>query len=111
MSENTNEQEFDLADVLAVTTGKVVKRGQGFSSGDPTDKIVSLMTGSIIGHGDMNAETGSANRRKAAEAILEQHPELKSVDVSGLTPETAEGWLEAQRAKLGQTIKLTAKTE
>lgn len=95
-------REFDLGDILSITTGMLVSpRGMvglcdaiEFVAGEPvwTHQIPRVS-------------------REAAPAILRQHPQLAEVDASSVTSENWETWLADQMTKFGARLSIRPMNE
>lgn len=91
-------RDFDISDVLSVTTGILVSTRRidgiydilGFMSGE------SLFTHQLPRVG-----------REAAPVILKQHPQLAEISGEGIGPDNWQPWLAEQRAKYGDTFTLS----
>lgn len=87
-------KEFDLGDILSITTGTLVSPRHM----DGVYDILNFMTGD-------NLFTHQLSRasREMAPRLLAQHPDLAAVDASVVTPENFKAWLDEQVAKYGET--------
>lgn len=88
-------RSFHIGDVLSVTGDKLVSPRL---IGGVYD-ILNFMTGdSLFTHQLPRA------CRECRPALLKQHPQLASVDDSGVTGETWKAWLDEQIARFGETL-------
>lgn len=96
----TDSRVFPLADVLSVTTGKLLSRRHM----DGIYEILSYMTGqSLFTH-----QLGDACD-KAKPALLEQHPHLAGVrPPEGVDVPDLMSWLAATERVHGETIEVTS---
>jgi hypothetical protein len=87
-------KDFDLGDVLSITTGRLVSRRHI----DGVYDILNYMTGdSLFTHQLPRAQD------ECRPWLLRQHPDLAEVDADGVNAETWRGWLDAQVARYGAT--------
>jgi hypothetical protein len=90
-------RSFHLGDVLSVTTGKLVSPRLIEGVYD----ILNYMTGdSLFTHQLPRAS------RECAPWLLRQHPELATVDASGVTRTTWRRWLAEQIAQFGDSLEV-----
>lgn len=91
----TSRRDFDLGDILSVTTGRLVSPRHMEGIYD----ILNFMTGDQL----FTHQLPRANR-ECEPYLLEQHPALKDVDATACTEETWEAWLDEQYTRLGKTL-------
>lgn len=89
------QRDFDLGDILSVTTGKLVSPRHIAGVYD----ILNFMTGeSLFTH--QLPRVG----REASPVLLAQHPQLADIDHSSVGPGKWEAWLAEQVAKYGAKL-------
>ena len=91
----TAMRSFDTATVVSVVTGRTLT---------DISSIHALIT-FMIGHRVLNVNLGH-HRPAAAEAILQQYPELKSFDGSAINRDNAEWWTARIRKTYGASLVL-----
>jgi hypothetical protein len=100
MKEQT--RNFDISDVLSITTGKLVSTRHV----DGVYDILNHMTGdNLFTHALPRAS------RACAPVLLDQHPQLKEVDAADVNTENWQPWLAAQRARYGDSFDVTPLAE
>jgi hypothetical protein len=88
-------RRFHLGDILSVTTGRLLSP-DGISG---VYRIENYMTGeSLFTH-----QLGRA-MQVCAPALLQQYPQLVSVDASSVTKDTWRTWLNEQIAQFGERL-------
>jgi hypothetical protein len=93
MSDNL---EFDLGDILSVTTGRIVSL-DGIGG---VYKILNYMTGESLFTHQLPRVCGEARP-----VILAMHPQLAEIDEEAkITPETFKAWLADQKAIYGDRL-------
>ena len=93
--EMSDTRNFDLGDVLTVTTGKLLsERGMG-----GVYDILNFMTGD-------NLFTHQLPRalRACREPLLDQHPRLRGVEPKGAEHESIRAWLNERKADFGKQL-------
>ena len=90
-------REFDLGDVLSITTGRLV-------SPRHIDGVYDILN-HIMGCKHWTHQLGRA-AEQAKPWILEQHPQLAEVDCSACTTETWQGWLAWQVEHFGERLAI-----
>ncbi len=95
-------QQFHIGDVLTVTTGKLVSpRGI-----DGAYSILGYMTGDKL----YTHQLGRA-MDECKPYLLQQHPQLGTIDASAVSAGTWSSWLQDQVAKFGETLPVLAMPE
>lgn len=94
-------RDFDISDVLSVTTGILVSTRLIEGVYD----ILNFMSGESLFTHQLPRVS-----REAAPVILQQHPQLAEVSAEGIGADNWELWLAEQRAKFGDTFTLTPMT-
>ena len=94
----TTPKHFHLGDILSVTTGRLVS---------PTKfpgvrKIMEFMVGHPIFNHSLPLYT-----EQLSTTLLNQHPQLRTVDTFGISEDTWEQWLDRQVALYGETLPVT----
>ena len=88
-------KKFHLGDVLSVTTGVLVSPRHIHGVYD----ILNFMTGeNLFSHQLPRAS------EECKQHLLEQLPQLKDVDASGVTSENWQNWLDEQVARFGEEL-------
>lgn len=88
-------KKFHVGDVLSITTGRVVS----LRHIDGVYDILNFMTGdNIFTHQIPHA------LEECKPHLLEQLPQLKDADASGVTPENWQNWLNEQVARFGEEL-------
>ncbi|HFC10802.1 MAG TPA: hypothetical protein ENJ75_01210 [Candidatus Kaiserbacteria bacterium] len=92
------EKLFHIGDVLSVTTGYIVSSRQL----DGISDIVKFMTGdnSLCRHQVPRAS------EECKPYLLEQYPQLRGVDASGVTSENWQKWIDEQVARFGEKLSV-----
>jgi hypothetical protein len=90
-------REFDLGDVLSVTTGCLVSPRHMAGIYD----ILNFMTGD-----DLMTHQIPRACRECEPVLLLQHPQLAGVDASGVTPANHEAWLAEQKRQFGERLSI-----
>lgn len=95
-------REFELGDILSVTTGVMVtpRLMEGLYD------ICQFMAGEQVWTHQLPRVM-----REAAPVILRQHPGLSIVDASSVTPDNWREWLDAQVAAHGAALTISPMTE
>lgn len=97
MTEKENRTFFHLSDILAVTTGRLVStRGM-----EGVYDLLNYLTGEEIITNQLPRTI-----EVCAPALLDQHPQLRGVEASGITKETFEAWLAEQVKKFGENLEV-----
>ncbi len=92
---NPDSRDFDISDVLSITTGCLVSTRHI----DGVYDILNFMTGeSLFTHALPRAS------RICGPVLLQQHPQLAAVDASGVDTTNWQAWLAAQRQAFGDTF-------
>lgn len=93
----TEAREFDLGDVLSVTTGCLLSPRHMAGVYD----ILNFMTGdNLFTHQLPRAS------RECEPVLLLQHPQLAGIDASGVNGENHLAWLAEQKAKFGDRLSV-----
>lgn len=88
-------RNFDISDILSVTTGRLVSTRHMAGLCD----ILNYMTGD-----DLSTHAIPRAGRECEPFLLEQHPQLKNVDASSVTPDNWQAWLAEQRKTYGDEL-------
>jgi hypothetical protein len=91
------ERDFDLGDVLSVTTGMLVSPRHMEGIYD----ILNFATGD-----DLFTHQLPRAIREVRPVILAWHPDLAAVDASTVTPENHKEWLVEQKRRFGETRRI-----
>lgn len=91
------EKQFHIGDVLSITTGCLVS--PRFMDG--IYDILNFMTGDCLSTHQLPRASDKCKLN-----LLKQHPQLKDVDVSELTPENWLEWLNQQVARFGENLTI-----
>jgi len=102
-NEERTEREFHVGDVLSITTGRLVSPRHM----DGIYDILDFMTGDSLFTHQLPRVSDECKPY-----LLEQFPELKGVDASGVNTKNWKEWLDEQVAKYGEklVVKLIPKT-
>lgn len=93
----TEARDFDLGDILTVTTGCLLSPRHM----DGVYDILNFMTGdNLFTHQLPRAS------RECAPVLLLQHPQLAAVDAESITPENCLAKLAQWKAKFGETLSV-----
>ncbi len=95
-------RDFDISDVLTVTTGCLVSTRHMTGIYD----ILGFMAGE-----DVYTHQIPRVLREAAPALLAQHPQLADVDASKVTPENVAEHVAGWRTKFGDTLAVAPMNE
>lgn len=91
----SEEREFDLGDILSITTDRLLSPRGMSGVGD----ILSFMAGEAVFTHQLPRIS-----REAAPVLLRRHPQLASVDASSVTRENWETFLADQMVRFGQRL-------
>lgn len=99
----TEPRTFPLADILSITTGRLLTKG---ASGAPLDAILGWMTGDGLALWQVPRAADTCT-----EAMIAQHPFLANlVPPDGIDQADLYAWLIAAEAEHGDTLELTPLT-
>lgn len=91
-------QNFELGDILSVTTGRLVS-----TSGEhPIDGVYKILD-FITGESNFTHQLPRVSK-EARPILLRQHPQLAEIDASDVNGDNWREWLNAQIAKFGATL-------
>lgn len=88
---------FDLGDILSLTTGRLVSLRHVSGIYD----ILNYMT-----HDDLFTHQLPRAGRECKPWLLRQHPQLASVDASGINEDNWRSWLSDQKALFGDELSV-----
>lgn len=88
-------KKFHVGDVLSITTGRLVSPRHI----DGVYDILNFMTGDNLFTHQLPRASNECKPH-----LLEQLPQLKDVDASGVTPENWQNWLDEQVARFGEEL-------
>lgn len=88
-------REFHIGDILSITTGRLVSPRHVEGIYD----ILAYMAGE-----DVWTHQIPRISEEAKPVLLRQHPQLESVDASGVDKENFENWLSEQVVTFGETL-------
>lgn len=90
-------RDFHLGDILSITTGRLVSPRHVGGVYD----ILNFLTGdNLFTHQLPRAE------RECKPYVLKQHPCLKEIDASPVTPDNWRAWLDRQIETFGETLPI-----
>lgn len=91
-------KKFHIGDILSITTGRLVSPRLMEGMYD----ILGYMSGEQLWTHQLPRVS-----RECKPYLLEQHPQLKDVDASNVTPENHKAWLAEQVAKFGEELPVS----
>lgn len=101
----TTTKDFELGDILSVTTGKLVSTSGKYPI-EGVYAILNYMTGESLFTHQLPRVS-----EEAGPIILRQHPQLAEVDASGVNSENWRAWLDEQIARFGASLPITPMTK